>query len=581
MKTRNLYITITMFAVAIFLAAGATSCENWLKEKSYDFIQPDDIEDSDKGANQWLTGSYNKLLTIFNNNNFPLIWEYDSDYMTGPSWAFGTYGAGNFQNNSMVNALWEDGYAMIHRCNYSIYMVNKMNNVDERAKTNIIGELKFLKAWMYFQLVRAYGPIPLRKQSMSETSDRNVPRSEIKDVYMYIIELLEDAEIECYKNTDADFVKGHVAAGTAAGLLAKVYATMGSGSMPSGTQIWVYGGKPWSGEGEGKAYTEPQKITYSTNQLPGYDAFDSKECYTKAYEKAWQVMNKEYGEYSLMPTYGEMWKRANCYGSEFLWTLQPYASDTRYCEYFSYHLCGIEDENGYIADGLWHGQRDHWYKMIESKDMRVKEGILHRWKRGWTYEKNNKLGAFYPNTEEYRRKVENKEAPYDDDWTYLSKQFDLYYLAYTTKYLDRSDRTTTHGDAFYPLLRMADIYLIYAEAYAEVNGTADGLALKAINSVRERSEATPLLLTGSGNVADMVDFRSSVLEERSIEFAFEGDRRWDILRWGIYVDVMNAIGGQDENGVNKLRSEKHRLFPIPSSEIDSNTSISENNPGWS
>ena len=154
-------------------------------------------------------------------------------------------------------------------------------------------------------------------------------------------------------------------------------------------------------------------------------------------------------------------------------------------------------------------------------------------------------------------------------------------LTFITKYLDRSDRTTTHGDAFYPLLRYADILLIYAEAYAEVHGTSDGVALGALNDVRERSQATLLSLTGEGNVADIVDFRSNVLKERSIELAFEGDRRWDLIRWGIYVDVMNAIGGQDEQGVNKVRSEKHRLFPIPSSELDSNSSINENNPGWS
>lgn len=581
MKTNRIRNMVMTVAMSFSLVMGMTSCNDWLKEESFDFIQPDDIEDSDKGAQQMLTGTYSKLLGMFNSNNFPLIWEYDSDYLTGPSWAFGTYGAGNFQNNSMVNAMWEDGYAMIHRCNYSLFKVNSMTNVSDRTKTVVCGELKFLKAWLYFQLVKSYGPIPLRKASMSETGERNVPRSEVKDVYAYIIELLQEAENECSKNTDADYETGHVTAGTAAGLLAKVYATMASGAMPGGTRLWVYGGKPWSGTGEGKAYTEPQKIAHTTRQPLGYDAFDAKKYYEKAYKKAEQVINKEYGDYSLIPNYSDLWKRANSNGPEFLWTVQPYAADTRYCEYYSYHFCGIENSNGYITDGLWHGQRDHWYKMIESKDLRVKEGIRHVWKRGWNFEVENKLGAFYPDTEEYRQKVENKEAPFDDDWTYNSNQFDLYYLAYTTKYMDRTDRTTTHGDAFYPMLRYADILLIYAEAYAEVHGTADGKALEKLNEVRKRSEATPYSLAGDGNVSDLVDFRSTVLEERSIEFAFEGDRRWDLLRWGIYVDVMNAIGGQDEMGVNKIRSEKHCLFPIPSSEMDSNTSITDNNPGWS
>ena len=577
---KTIYRYISAIAAGTLLVFGATSCENWLEEEAYDFISPNEIEDSDDGANQWLTGAYSKLLSMFNSNNFPFIWEYDCDYMTGPSWAFGTYGAGNFQGNTMVNAMWEDGYALIHRCNSAMYYVGQMQNVSERVRTAINGELKCLKAWTYFQLVRGYGAIPLRKESISETGDRHVPRSDVKDVYAYIIELLQDAKKECYKNTDAGYVEGHVTQGTAAGLLAKVYATMASGAMPEGSQIWVYGGKPYSEVAGVKAYTEPQKLYYSTHNVEGLEGLDYKEYYKLAYEKAEQVINGEYGSYSLVP-FDSIWGMSNSTGPEFLWTLQPDASDTRYCESFSYHLCGILDANGYIFDGLWHGQRDHWYKMVESKDLRVKEGIRHIWKRGWTYEVENKIGAYYPDTAEYREKVENKEAPYNDDWTYVSKQFDTYYIAYTTKYLERSDDTNTHGDCPYPLLRFADIKLIYAEAYAEVNGTSDGKALAALNDVRSRSEATPLSLSGDGNVSDIVEFRSAVLRERSIEFAFEGDRRWDLLRYGIYVDVMHAIGGSDELGVYKTRAERHRLFPIPSSELDTNDSITENNPGWS
>ena len=136
------------------------------------------------------------------------------------------------------------------------------------------------------------------------------------------------------------------------------------------------------------------------------------------------------------------------------------------------------------------------------------------------------------------------------------------------------------GDSFWPLLRYADVVLIYAEAYAEAVGTTHGKALAALNDVRNRSGATPRELGGQGGIGDLVDFRSSVLEERAIEFLCEGDRRWDLIRWGIYVDVMNAIGGNDEIGNYKGRQQKHTLFPIPSSEMDANASITENNPGW-
>lgn len=74
-------------------------------------------------------------------------------------------------------------------------------------------------------------------------------------------------------------------------------------------------------------------------------------------------------------------------------------------------------------------------------------------------------------------------------------------------------------------------------------------------------------------------FRSFILEERAKEFAVEGNRRTDLIRWGIYLSVMNAIG-MDENGNLKRREEKHWLMPLPPDEINGNPYIEKNNPGW-
>ena len=130
------------------------------------------------------------------------------------------------------------------------------------------------------------------------------------------------------------------------------------------------------------------------------------------------------------------------------------------------------------------------------------------------------------------------------------------------------------------LLRFADVLLIYAEAANEANNGPTAEALNALNRVRVRSNATPKSLTGVGNINDKVLFRSAVLEERAMEFAEEGDRRWDLIRWGIYLPVMNAIGGTDEVDIVKTRMEKHLLFPIPGSEVGVNKFITKNNPGW-
>lgn len=125
-------------------------------------------------------------------------------------------------------------------------------------------------------------------------------------------------------------------------------------------------------------------------------------------------------------------------------------------------------------------------------------------------------------------------------------------------------------------MRYADVVLIKAEAANELNGPTQE-AVDALNDVRSRSNATLKELDAFANKASL---RSAILEERAMEFALEGDRRWDLIRWGIYLQAMNALGGMDEANNVKARQEKHLLFPIPTMEMLTNQAITSNNPGW-
>ena len=152
------------------------------------------------------------------------------------------------------------------------------------------------------------------------------------------------------------------------------------------------------------------------------------------------------------------------------------------------------------------------------------------------------------------------------------------FFAFTTKYSQQvTDQTLQRTDANYPFLRYADVILIMAEASNELKGPNDE-AIGLLNDVRKRSNATPRELK---NYSTKSALRSAILEERSMEFAMEGDRRWDLIRWGIYLQAMNALGGTDVCGNVKSRSEKHLLFPIPTLEVLTNQAISSNNPAWS
>jgi hypothetical protein len=132
---------------------------------------------------------------------------------------------------------------------------------------------------------------------------------------------------------------------------------------------------------------------------------------------------------------------------------------------------------------------------------------------------------------------------------------------------------------------LADIYLIYAEAKNELGDASTALA--NLQKVQKRSNAkqrsiTELqaLLDTNNELTEKELMRSAILEERAKEMACEGDRRWDIIRWGIYLNAMNAIEGNDDAGVSKSRLSRNLLFPLPAQEINTNKAINENNPGW-
>ena len=120
--------------------------------------------------------------------------------------------------------------------------------------------------------------------------------------------------------------------------------------------------------------------------------------------------------------------------------------------------------------------------------------------------------------------------------------------------------------------------LLYAEADNELNGPTQD-AFSKIELLNKRNNSTLVSKRHEKIPFTKETFRSFILEERAKEFAVEGNRRTDLIRWGIYLSVMNAIG-MDENGNLKRREEKHWLMPLPPDEINGNPYIEKNNPGW-
>jgi hypothetical protein len=587
MKTINKYMNTFVHKSYIVLLSFVllTSC-SWIKEDPKDLVTDTVLGDSEEACAQWVTGVYSKwIYDMFCWGYLPRMLEFDADYISGPDWLFGTFGAGNFQGEpDLTDALWKGCYGLIGRANNAERHINAMSNITDATKNNAIGELHFHKAFAYFLLVRAYGEVPIQPET--ETFDRNQPRQPVTKVYDYIIAQLEEATRLLYKNTDSAYRPGHISAGSAAGLLAKVYATEAAYAMPAGTEIIVRTGAPYTTESGNKRYAPLQTRSFYKRSVPGYESLDPMQLYQQAADWAEAVLDGTYGSYALLP-YDQLWMKANCNASEFLFSVNTVSGDATYkisvhTQYEGYLTAPNSD---FIQSGGWTGCTRHWYDLFDHDDYRITQGVRHRW-RNYTQRESNS-GFYYPYDDEYSVMATGRNL--NGDWIksptgIYADGVNYYYstdaqcLAFTTKYEDVSDPSIDQADANWPFLRLADVILVYAEALNELDKPGD--ALGQLNKVRERSNAERASMGGSKALSSKEKRRSAILEERAKEFACEADRRWDLIRWGIYLDAMNALGGSDDSGVNKNRTERNLLFPLPQQEINTNAAINGNNPGW-
>ncbi len=131
----------------------------------------------------------------------------------------------------------------------------------------------------------------------------------------------------------------------------------------------------------------------------------------------------------------------------------------------------------------------------------------------------------------------------------------------------------THADTDYPMFRLADAYLMYAEAFLRGGGGDQASATDYINALRERAYGDS---TGNINAADLnLDL---ILDERVRELFWEGTRRIDLVRFNQFTE--NGIWPWKGNVKEGRTTESFRnIFPIPASDLLANPNL-EQNPGY-
>ena len=137
-----------------------------------------------------------------------------------------------------------------------------------------------------------------------------------------------------------------------------------------------------------------------------------------------------------------------------------------------------------------------------------------------------------------------------------------------------SDKTGDFVDNDFPMFRLADVYLMYAEAVLRGGtGGSTAQALQYFNALRERAYGS-----SAGNVASLsLDL---ILDERARELCWEGHRRTDLIRYGRFTTAAYLWPWKGNVKDGRAVEDRFNLFPIPSSDLVANPNLVKNNPGY-
>lgn len=437
---------------------------------------------------------------------------------------------------NLFNGTWTDYYAGIFRCNT---LLQKMEQIDWKedmvARGRIEGETRVLRAMMYFDLVRLFGNIPL----LTEPTSENVPQSDPKEVYRVIAEDLkfaaENIPEDAYPKSNAAKNDGRITAYAAKALLARVYLF-------------------YTGYENGKY--DPQVVT-KTEALQGLEEVISS------------------GEYDLVPEFKNLWPAASSTPIEGQLAFNStYAGDGNIETVLAQKFNNTQDYDGNVDGNRWlvmMGLRNtDWppygrgwgactvhpkmWNAFEADDTRREASIIHIANEGIEEE-------FDLNDQrEYTGLTVKKYTPMS------------FYDGTSASKADGSGdfQISQHQD--FVVIRYADVLLMAAEL-----GSTN--AQEYYDAVRARA-----------GVASRSVNKENLMQERFLEFAFEGQRYWDLLRQG----VEKAAGVIAETGVDVLSGgspdkitiqesdiiTKRGLSQIPQTQINYSNNVLVQNEGW-
>ena len=485
-------------------------------------------------------------------------------------------------NVEVILPIWRDHYKGINRANLAISKIPSID-MDVAKRNNLVAEAKFIRALLYFNLIRYFGDVPYRDIETTSFNDLNITRTPVATIYENIIEDLEYG-VDHLKVKTA-FLAGHATQDAAKTLLASVYLTRGSMARRDNTG----------------------------NSLPDF-------ALAASYSK--EVIDSN--RYQLCPYFPDAFIVENKNNAEIVFDVQFKSPGLGVGNTIGINMGIPSDASG--VDNLISGGSQgairanpyHQYYYEKADSVRLQ----------WTDARIKIVSA----TGKFTRLSAIDKEPV------AAAKFRRYPVRSPNFVLQTSDY-----DVNWPIFRYAEVLLIYAEAINETSGPTQP-AIDALNQLRSRArnvngqgvhaDVLPRNLTlqkstglvdltlSNPLVSSQAAFRDYIFYERSRELSAEGKRWFDLVRWGsLKTTLRNMVtkmsaksleapvvqwpplpsitqpapttqnkwtnywaGGNGQifewNKITSNVQDFHMLLPIPNNERMANPSIGPNNPGY-
>ncbi|HMR18743.1 MAG TPA: RagB/SusD family nutrient uptake outer membrane protein [Sphingobacterium sp.] len=569
----------------VLLALTAQSCS--LDETLMDRPTPATIS-TEGDVTALITGLYSRFNDpgMFKFQGHIMLTVCADDFHSFSGSEYGPY-AQRVMTSANTGAMWNGLYLTIANANGLIAMLDKLE-LSEEFEQRAYGEAYFIRAFCFYYLVRLYGGVPIRLTPTTVDADHYLPRTSVAYTYAQIFEDFKQAsELLPLKNDIPISELGRASKGAAQAMLAQAYLTYGDQLLQKGEDATAY-------FNEAVVYADSVINSGQYALVSNYaDLFDiGKE--TLAYNEVIFGIR-----FQTDPT-----NRAQpAAGSEY--ALRFNAANTWYVS------ASGNNQNG---DGVY--RVNHWfadhYRMGDYVDVDSTEFDYRNEAAFWQRSTGNNHNIYFSYPHVVPAGIPNN----------VLRQ------PLCRKYIDPTGKDNrNHGNDFF-IIRLAEVYLIKAEALNELHGGPTPEALTAFNTVRERARkadglairSVPADLTAA-TAGSQIEFRMKIFDDRGLELVGEGQRWFDLVRmpsplgnnvsmyeYQFLYRLNNKLDGYPTyrafisnnsdyptyNNTTKLWSYHHGihasqlnvivpkflLFPIPLGELVQNKNFGDQNPGW-